>query len=160
MSASEGQTTPTATLRNRSFAEIRIGDCASLTRRLSRTDIKSFALISGDLNPTHVDDQYALTHGDGRLVAHNMWAGALISSVLGNELPGPGTVYLGQSLKFMALALEDPLAASVGVLEAVSLSVARTVGSSVARALRERCGASVTVPVPPPPPPPPPAPPA
>jgi len=118
MSASEGQTTPTATLRNRTFSDIRIGDCASLTRRLSRTDIKSFALISGDLNPTHVDDQYALTHGDGRLVAHNMWAGALISSVLGNELPGPGTVYLGQTLRFLRpVSADDTITASVTVRE-------------------------------------------
>jgi len=107
-----------AMLRNRPYAEIRIGDTASLGRTLTRLEIKSFALISGDLNPTHVDDDYAARHGDGRLLAHNMWAGALISSVLGNELPGPGTVYLGQTLDFDAQArADDTITATVVVRE-------------------------------------------
>jgi len=105
-----------ALLRNRIYDDIRIGDTASITRILTRSDIKSFALISGDLNPTHVDDDYAQRHGNGRLVAHNMWAGALISSLLGNELPGPGTVYLGQTLTFeRALQADDTLTATVTV---------------------------------------------
>jgi phosphotransacetylase/acyl dehydratase len=107
-----------AMLRNRPYAEIRIGDTASLSRTLARLDIKSFALISGDLNPTHVDDDYAARHGDGRLLAHNMWAGALISSVLGNELPGPGTVYLGQTLYFEGQPrADDTITATVVVRE-------------------------------------------
>jgi phosphate acetyltransferase len=87
-------------LENRPFDEIRVGDTASLTRTLSRTDVKTFAVLSGDVNPTHVDDAYARKHGDGRLIAHSMLSGALISSVLGNELPGPGTQYVSQELRF------------------------------------------------------------
>jgi len=103
-------------LHNRTYEQIRIGDTASLSRTLTRLDIKTFGLISGDLNPTHVDDGYARAHGDGRLVAHNMWAGALISSVLGNELPGPGTVYIGQTLEFeRAVQADDSITACVTV---------------------------------------------
>jgi phosphotransacetylase/acyl dehydratase len=107
-----------AVLRNRPYAAIRVGDTASLVRTLTRVDIKSFALISGDLNPTHVDDDYVARHGDGRLHAHHMWAGALISSVLGNELPGPGTVYLGQTLTFEKQpCADDTITATVIVRE-------------------------------------------
>ena len=64
-------------LENRPFDEIRIGESASLTRTLTRTDVKTFAVLSGDVNPTHVDDGYARKHGDGRLIAHSMLSGAL-----------------------------------------------------------------------------------
>jgi len=108
--------TDAALLRNRPYDDLRVGDSARLTRILTRSDIKSFALVSGDLNPAHVDDDYAQRHGDGRLVAHDMWAGALISSVLGNELPGPGTVYLGQTLRFeRAVQADDTVTATVTV---------------------------------------------
>ena len=103
-------------LENRPFEDIRIGDSASLTRTLTRTDVKTFAVISGDLNPTHVDDDFVRAHGDGRLVAHSMLAGALISSVLGNELPGPGTRYVKQDLRFLrALSEDETLTATVTV---------------------------------------------
>lgn len=105
-------------LENRPFDEIRVGDTASLAHKLTRTDVKTFAVLSGDLNPTHVDDTYVRAHGDGRLVAHSMWGGALISSVLGNELPGPGTQYVSQELRFLKpLKAEDTITASVTVRE-------------------------------------------
>jgi acyl dehydratase len=105
-------------LENRPFEDIRVGDAASVTRELTRTDVKTFAVLSGDLNPTHVDDDYARAHGDGRLVAHSMFAGALISSVLGNELPGPGTQYVSQELRFLKpLKAGDTVTATVTVRE-------------------------------------------
>jgi phosphate acetyltransferase len=94
-------------LRARTFEQLAPGDSATLVRRLSRVDLKTFALVSGDLNPTHVDAEWARRHGDGRLVAHAMWAGALFSSVLGNELPGPGTAYVSQRLRFERPVRED-----------------------------------------------------
>ncbi len=105
-------------LENRPFDEIKVGDQAKLTRRLTRTDVKTFAVLSGDLNPTHVDDRYARQYGDGKLVAHSMWGGALISSLLGNELPGPGTQYVSQELHFLKpLQAEDTITATVTVRE-------------------------------------------
>ena len=106
------------TLENRPFDVIRIGDTASLTRTLTRTDVKTFAVLSGDLNPSHVDDAYARKYADGHLVAHSMWGGALISSVLGNELPGPGTRYVSQELRFLKpVNADDTITATVTVRE-------------------------------------------
>jgi phosphotransacetylase/acyl dehydratase len=105
-------------LENRPFDDIRIGDTASLTRTLTRTDVKTFAVLSGDLNPTHVDDDYARRHEGGRLIAHSMWGGALFSSILGNELPGPGTQYLSQEIRFLKpMMAGDTITATVIVRE-------------------------------------------
>ncbi|HXZ48155.1 MAG TPA: bifunctional enoyl-CoA hydratase/phosphate acetyltransferase [Usitatibacter sp.] len=109
---------PPGTLESRPFDEIRVGDQASLTRTLTLTDVKTFAVLSGDLNPTHVDERFARKYGDGRLVAHSMLSGALVSSVLGNELPGPGTRYVRQDLRFLKpLHAGDTITATVVVRE-------------------------------------------
>ncbi|MDH5829057.1 bifunctional enoyl-CoA hydratase/phosphate acetyltransferase [Luteimonas sp. M1R5S18] len=89
-------------LRNRTFDELAVGDTAAIERTLSVQDIQLFALLSGDLNPTHVDPDFAASTPDSGVIAHGMWGGALISAVLGTRLPGPGTVYLGQTLRFHA----------------------------------------------------------
>src|ERR1700758_5579550 len=97
------QAIPAATPRfieNKTFDEISVGDTASLSRRLTREDIELFAVMSGDINPAHLDEQYAKTSMFQRLIGHGMWGGALISTVLGTELPGPGTIYVDQSLHF------------------------------------------------------------
>jgi phosphate acetyltransferase len=88
-------------LENRTYEELRIGDKASLVRSLDQQDILAFAAVSGDVNPAHLDAAYAegtVFHG---IIAHGMWGGALISAVLGTRLPGPGTIYLEQQLRFV-----------------------------------------------------------
>ena len=87
-------------IENRTFDEITIGDRASLTRQLTLRDIELFAVMSGDVNPAHVDADFARSDMFLKLIAHGMWGGALISTVLGTELPGPGTIYLSQTLHF------------------------------------------------------------
>jgi len=87
-------------IENRTFDEIVIGESASLVRTLSKDDIALFAVMSGDVNPAHLDEPYAETSMFHRIIAHGMWGGALISAVLGTRLPGPGTIYLGQDLRF------------------------------------------------------------
>jgi acyl dehydratase len=87
-------------IENRTFDEISIGDEASLSRTLAWRDIELFAAMSGDVNPAHVDAEFAKNDMFHRIIAHGMWGGALISTVLGTELPGPGTIYLSQSLEF------------------------------------------------------------
>ncbi len=87
-------------IQNRTFDEINIGETASLTRTLTAADIELFAVISGDVNPAHVDAEYASNDKFHKVIAHGMWGAALISTVLGTELPGPGTIYLNQSLSF------------------------------------------------------------
>lgn len=89
-------------LRNRTFDEIAIGDCAAIERTLTVEDIQLFALMSGDVNPSHVDPAFAASTRFHGVIAHGMWSGALISAVLGTRLPGPGTVYLSQTLRFLA----------------------------------------------------------
>ena len=104
-------------LENKTFDEIAVGDSAHSLRQLSRRDIELFAVISGDMNPSHIDEAYAHDRGSKGLVAHGIMGGALISAVLGTKLPGPGTVYIGQDLKFLkAVHPEDALDVRVTVL--------------------------------------------
>src|SRR5689334_17322927 len=99
---------------NRTFDEIRVGDSARLSRTLTREDVELFAVMSGDVNPTHVDDEYAQSDTFHKIIAHGMWGGALISTLLGTKLPGPGTIYLGQTLRFSRpVALGDTITVSV-----------------------------------------------
>ena len=106
------------TIRNRTFDELQLGDSASLSRTLTRADIDLFAVMSGDVNPAHVDEEYARSDMFHKVIAHGMWSGALISTVLGTQLPGPGTIYLGQSLRFL-----KPV--GLGDTVTVTLTVAR-----------------------------------
>ena len=78
------------------------GDQASRTTTITDEMIRAFADLTGDNNPVHLDDSYAATTRFGRRIAHGMIAAGLISAVLANDLPGPGTVYLSQTLKFKA----------------------------------------------------------
>ncbi len=87
-------------LENRTFDEIALGDGATLTRTLTERDIMLFAVMSGDINPAHVDVDYAKNSLFREVIGHGMWSGALISTVLGTQFPGPGTIYLGQELRF------------------------------------------------------------
>ncbi len=87
-------------ITNRTFAEMKVGDSASLMRTFTHRDIELFAAMSGDVNPAHVDPEFAKTDIFHGVIAHGMWGAALISTVLGTELPGPGTIYLDQTLQF------------------------------------------------------------
>jgi phosphotransacetylase/acyl dehydratase len=87
-------------IENRTFDELKPGDTASLVRTLTHKDIALFAIMSGDINPAHVDEEFAKSDMFHKVVAHGMWGGALISAVLGTELPGPGTIYVDQTLHF------------------------------------------------------------
>jgi len=89
-------------IQNRTFTELKVGDTASVVRTLTYNDIELFAIMSGDINPINVDQAFAKSDAFHKIVGHGMWGGALISAVLGTELPGPGTIYLGQSLEFRA----------------------------------------------------------
>ena len=84
----------------RSFDEIELGESASLVRTLSREDIALFAIMSCDVNPAYVDEEYAKSDMFHKIIAHGMWGASLISTLLGTKLPGPGTLYLDQKLSF------------------------------------------------------------
>lgn len=105
-------------IENRTFEEIAVGDAASLERRLTMRDIKLFAVMSGDVNPAHVDEDYAKSSRFHEIIAHGMWGGALISTVLGTQLPGPGTIYVSQTLRFRRpVGLGDVVRVSVRAKE-------------------------------------------
>ena len=78
----------------------KLGDKASRTQMITDEMIQSFANLTGDTNPVHLDDTYAAGTRFGRRIAHGMIAAGLISATLANDLPGPGTVYVSQTLEF------------------------------------------------------------
>ncbi|MET3133401.1 phosphotransacetylase/acyl dehydratase [Oxalobacteraceae bacterium GrIS 1.11] len=88
-------------IRNRTFDQIAVGDSASIERTLTTEDIQLFAVMSGDDNPQHLDAEFAASTRFHGVIAHGMWGAALISAVLGTRLPGPGTIYRGQTLRFL-----------------------------------------------------------
>ena len=79
-----------------------VGDSAEITKTIDQADIDAFAAVTGDHNPVHLDEMFAQQTRFGRRIAHGMLTASLISSVLANKLPGQGSVYLGQTLKFVA----------------------------------------------------------
>ena len=85
-----------------SFEDLQIGMSASLSRTVSEADILMFAGVSGDTNPVHLDAEFAASTMFGGRIAHGMFSAGLISAVFGTRLPGPGCIYLSQSLKFKA----------------------------------------------------------
>lgn len=105
-------------IENKTFDELQIGDTASIVRTLTKEDIELFAVMSGDVNPAHVDPEFAKSDMFHKVVAHGMWGRALISTILGTELPGPGTIYLGQTLHFKSPGgLGDTVTISVKVTQ-------------------------------------------
>ena len=113
-----GRNGSVAMIENVTYEEIQVGQSASLSRRLSATDIELFATVSGDINPAHLDEEYAADSLFHKVIGHGMWSGSLLSAVLGTRLPGPGTIYLGQDLRFKRpVGLGDVITATVTVRE-------------------------------------------
>jgi 3-hydroxybutyryl-CoA dehydratase len=95
-----------------------VGDSAEVTKKIEQSDIDAFATVTGDHNPVHVDEEFAKTTRFGRRIAHGMLTASLISAVLANKLPGEGSVYLGQTLQFVAPVFPgDEITARVTVRE-------------------------------------------
>ena len=110
--------TPDTQLTNITYDELEVGMSASLVKRLTMQDIQLFAVMSGDYNPAHLDGDYAKSSRFHEIIAHGMWGGALISTVLGTVLPGIGTIYVSQTLEFCRpVHLGDALTVTVTVLE-------------------------------------------
>ncbi|MEZ6001097.1 bifunctional enoyl-CoA hydratase/phosphate acetyltransferase [Hyphomonas sp.] len=107
-----------AFLENRTYDQIKVGDTASLERAVTENDVELFALVSGDVNPAHLDAEFAAKDIFGKPVAHGMWTASLVSAVLGTTLPGPGCIYLGQTIAFTKPVFPgDTVTATVSVLE-------------------------------------------
>jgi 3-hydroxybutyryl-CoA dehydratase len=102
----------------KTIAELRVGDTAQFTKTVSEADVYLFAGVTGDFNPAHVDEEYAKKTYFGTRIAHGLLSAGFISTVLGNRLPGPGSVYLRQELTFLgAVKIGDTITARVEVME-------------------------------------------
>ncbi|SEL02420.1 Acyl dehydratase [Atopomonas hussainii] len=100
------------------YDQLDIGQRAELLRSVSERDVQLFAAVSGDNNPVHLDAEYAASTLFKEQIAHGMFSGALISAAIACQLPGPGTIYLGQHLKFTRpVKLGDTLKVELEVLE-------------------------------------------
>lgn len=100
------------------YEDIKVGDEASLTRTITEVHIVNYAGLTGDWNPVHADAEYAAQSMFGQRIAHGMLVAGLISAVLGTQLPGPNSIYLGQDLNFVApVMIGDTIKVVVTVTE-------------------------------------------
>lgn len=96
--------------------KFKIGDSASLSKTISEGDVQAFADVTGDHNPIHLDEQFAKHSRFGRRIAHGMLGASLISSAIANELPGAGSIYLSQTLRFVSpVYLGDTITAHITI---------------------------------------------
>ena len=87
-------------LENITYDELSVGDTATIHKLIEKRDVLLFADLSGDVNPIHIDEDYAATTEFKRPICHGMLTGALISAALATKIPGPGSIYIGQQLQF------------------------------------------------------------
>lgn len=101
--------------------ELNVGDAAQFTKTVSESDIYLYAGITGDLNPAHIDEEYAKGTFFKTRIAHGMLLAGFVSTVVGNKLPGPGTIYVRQELNFLApVRIGDTVTARVEVAEIIA----------------------------------------
>lgn len=106
--------------KEKRFSEIQVGDKESIRRTITEADIVNFAGVSGDFNPLHTDEEYAKNTMFKGKIAHGFFTAALITNVVGNKLPGPGSVYLKQDLRFLApVRPGDTIVATAEVVEKI-----------------------------------------
>lgn len=103
-------------LKSKTYKELEIGDQGRFSKTISERDITLFGESSGDVNPVHFDEAYAAKTIFKRRIAHGLWSASLISTCIGTVMPGPGSIYLGQTLEFKLPArLGDTLTAEVTI---------------------------------------------
>ena len=104
----------------RTIDQLEVGDSSEFSKTISEADVYLYAGISGDLNPAHINEVYAQGTFFKNRIAHGMLTAGFISAVIGMQLPGPGTIYMGQSLEFLApVRIGDTVTARVEVLEKI-----------------------------------------
>ncbi|MCR1898910.1 MaoC family dehydratase [Irregularibacter muris] len=113
-------------MKGKTIKELKIGDRASVSKTITETDVYMYAGITGDLNPMHINEEVAKqTMFKGR-IAHGMLTAGLVSAVLAMQLPGPGTIYMGQELKFVSpVRFGDTITAEVEVVEFIKNKMVR-----------------------------------
>lgn len=107
-------------MKGKTIKEISLGDKASFEKTIGESDVYLFAGITGDLNPAHINQKEAEQGMFKERIAHGILVSGFISTVLGMYLPGPGTIYMGQELKFLApVKIGDTIKAEAEVIEIV-----------------------------------------
>lgn len=107
-------------MKGKSIDQLSLGDSASFQKTISETDVYLYAGITGDINPAHINEVQAQEGMFKGRIAHGMLTAGLVSAVLGVHLPGPGTIYLGQELKFTApVHFGDTIEAKATVIELI-----------------------------------------
>ena len=107
-------------IRTFGFEDLELGQCASVMRTVMEMDVVGFAEVSGDKNPIHLNEDYAASTKFGQRIAHGMFTASLISAVIGMQMPGPGAVYLSQTLRFLGpVKIGDVVTALVEVVEKI-----------------------------------------
>jgi len=105
-------------ISNYTYDEITIGQTATYSKLIEERDVLLFATVSGDVNPVHLDAVFAATTQFKERIAHGMLSGAVISAAIAMALPGPGTIYLGQSLRFtLPVRLGDTITVNLEVID-------------------------------------------
>jgi acyl dehydratase len=105
-------------ISNYTYDEITIGQTATYSKLIEERDVQLFAVVSGDVNPVHLDAAFAATTQFRECIAHGMLSGAVISAAIAMELPGPGTIYLGQTLRFtLPVRLGDTITVHLEVID-------------------------------------------
>lgn len=105
-------------MKELAFADIKVGDTASFSKTVTESDIVTFAGLTGDFNPVHVDAEYASGSMFKERIAHGMLMAGFISAVLGTQLPGPNAIYMGQTLNFkLPVRIGDTVTAEVTIAE-------------------------------------------
>ncbi len=103
-------------IENVTFDEMYVGQTCSYEKTVAEEDILLFARLSGDVNPVHLDEEFAKTTQFGGRIAHGMYTAALISAAMAMQIPGPGSIYLGQTMKFKApVRIGDTLTVNIEV---------------------------------------------
>lgn len=102
----------------KTIMKLKVGESAEFTKTISESDVYLYAGVTGDLNPAHINEEYAKNTFFKTRIAHGLLSAGLISTVLGNELPGPGSVYIRQELNFLApVHMGDTVTARAEVIE-------------------------------------------
>lgn len=103
------------------FDELTIGKTAEFSKTITDADVMEFAEVTGDFNPVHVDEAAAAKTRFGGRIAHGMLSAGLVSAAIGNRLPGAGSIYLGQTLRFtLPVRIDDTITATITVTEILS----------------------------------------
>jgi 3-hydroxybutyryl-CoA dehydratase len=103
------------------FSELTVGQSAEMTKTVMEDDITSFARVSGDYNPLHLDEEAAKQTMFGGRIAHGMLAASVISAAIGMKLPGPGAIYMSQSLRFTKpVRIGETVTARVEIVEIIA----------------------------------------